>query len=110
MKASSVGLEVFVDISPEEFEELKSRGLEGAIRFRDNAGTPSRDIPFTITYDGEQIPMLSVRQTPAGTYFGESERIDFSINPYYYEELRTGKRMGERFHMGGKLVMVIQQH
>ncbi|MBU2503619.1 MAG: hypothetical protein KJ879_01010 [Nanoarchaeota archaeon] len=108
MRASSVGLEVFVEISREEFSSLKRNSLTGSIRFRDNHGSPQRQIPFTLVYSPIQRNFLSVRQIPDQNYFGHAKRVDFTINEEFYDSLREMDRYGDRFSIGGKLDIQIE--
>lgn len=109
MKAYSVGLEVYVGINQQELEELRRGRLDGVLNFRDNVNPDvKRDIPFSIEYATKQREFLVVEQEPDNVYFGDVNRIKFRINPYYYESLLGKGVFGDRFSVGGKLIMKLK--
>ena len=108
MKASSVGLEVFVEINSKELDKLKIKPLEGNIKFRDNTGFPDRDIPFIIKFLCEQKELLFVETNPKNEYLGIANKIEFSINDDYYKELTENGIFGNRYFTGGKLIMKVE--
>lgn len=108
MKADSAGLEAFVEIDQNEARTLRTSPLKGNMSFRDDFISLKKDIPFRIIYKPRQKDFLVVRQRPDNIYFGFSRRIDFNINPEFYDALiRTGNSE-ERFYTTGKLVMRIK--
>ncbi len=109
MKADSVGLEVYIEINPQELEELRKGSLDGLLNFRDNINPDAkREIPFSIEYSAEQREFLAVEQEPDNVYFGEANKIRFMINSEYYGSLITNKSFGARFSVGGKLMMKLK--
>ena len=108
MKASSVGLEVFIEVSSEELDKLKTEPLGGNIKFMDNEGSPNRKIPFTITLSKKQREFLIVEQEPSYDYFGKASYVEFSISRDYYTELIENGSFGYRFSTGGKLIMRVE--
>src|SRR3989338_69414 len=93
MRASSIGLEVFVRLKEKEISILKNSPIIGDFNFRDNIGTPNRKIPFEIHHKSEQRESLIVTTEPSEVY----------------EEIKNHGISGDRFYTGGKLTIVSEE-
>lgn len=107
MKATSIRLEVFVRLKPEEFEKLKNGSLSGDLKFYDDP-SPPKNIPIEIIYDSKQKEFLNVETKPKNNYFGKAKDIKFRINDEYYDYVTDNGVFSDRFHTGGKLIMSIE--
>ncbi len=103
MRASSVGLETEVHLSPEEIKKLRVSVLRGEINFREYNDRTTRRIPFRLSYDFYQEEFSEVKIMPERIYFGEAEEITFTINDYLYSLLITTGSCMDRFLNSGKL-------
>jgi hypothetical protein len=105
MRASSVALEVAVDISQDELKKLETKPLSGLLKFEDFFSIPHirRNIPFNIEYIPRQKELLMVEQEPKEVYFGEANRLKFIINSEYYDSLVSERAFVDRFLSSGKL-------
>ncbi len=110
MEATAFGLEVFVRISQEEMDDLLKSPLCGIMKFRDNHNSVKRDISFSIEYSPNQRRLIEKNQEPRDVYFGDAEEINFYINKEYYDSVKEDDAFGERFSIGGKLVMKVIQY
>ena len=109
MRASSIGLEVFVRLKEKEISILKNSPIIGDFNFRDNMGTPNRKIPFEIHHKSEQRESLIVTTEPSEVYFGLINKAIFCINHELYEEIKNHGISGDRFYTGGKLTIVSEE-
>jgi hypothetical protein len=103
MKAASVGLELDVFLNNEEVEKLKDNSLSGKFRFREVNTHIQKEIPLEIEYNKKQQKYLEVKIIPDRTYFGEAEKVIFTINEHLYYHLLENKSCGDRFFGSGKL-------
>lgn len=109
MRASSIGVEVFVDLTEDELTQLKSNTLTGKFTSRTHHSTTVRKIPFTLQQDSNQKEFLEVSKEPKEGYFGDSDKVNFSINGEFYRHLLEYNRMEERFYgSAGKLIINIR--
>ena len=108
MRATSACLEVYVEIDSWELERLESKPLLGTLNFRDDITPLKNQIPIVIERVSGQRKFLEVEQEPTNIYFGEANKIKFTINSEYYDNLITNKSFGARFSVGGKLVMKLR--
>ncbi len=110
MKAFSIGLEAEVYLNKEEIENLKDSLLEGLLNFREVNEEKSRKIYFKIVYDKYQKELLEVMLIPREVYFGDSDKIIYIINDYFYNKLTETGCYGDRFWDSGKLLIVAEKH
>lgn len=105
MKACSVGLEAEVyRLSEEEVNLLGEKSLSGILKFYEVNSDEKREIPFQISVKPRQKDFVRVFIQPRETYFGQAEKLYFSINQEYYGELKEfGIAEGARFLGVGKL-------
>ena len=96
MKAGSIGLEVWIKINQEELKQLETNGLRGRLKFYEPRDSESRLIDFEIKYDPDQKEFIGIAQEPEG-YFGDADKINFSINRHFYESLIENSEFVERF-------------
>lgn len=108
MRASSVGLETEVHLSPEEIKKLRVSALAGHTNFRECDGKITRRIPFRLSYDFYQEKFSEVKIMPERTYFGEAEEITFTINDYLYTRLILTGSCIDRFLGSGKLLLIAE--
>ena len=97
MKAYSVGLEVEISLSEVEVSLLRTRALEGILRFREVNSEAIRDIPLKLNYVPGRAQLVSVNLTPEVIYFGLAEKIDITIQDYLYHLLTQGGSCVDRF-------------
>ncbi len=105
MKVNSIGLETIIELERKEFIELKDSGLNGVLNFR-GVGYDSetkREIPVELIYSEKQLEFLEVESEPNDVYFGEIDRVRFSINSDFYREIERIGNWGCRFRTSGKL-------
>lgn len=105
MKASSVGLEVDVELTEEEVFELKQKNITGFLNFREVNENQIKKIPIKISYSLKQRELLEVTQNPRRVYFGNANEITFSINNEFYEILNERGSYGDRFLGSGKFIV-----
>lgn len=61
-----------------------------------------RDIYLEITYSKKQKELLEIDLTPEHTYFGKTDKIKFSINGQFYNEVKEYSSCETRFWYSGK--------
>ena len=108
MKALACGLETSIkDLTGEQINNLNHKPVEGILIFREVLSEETRDIPFELKYVEGQREYVEVKVIPKRTYFGEANKIIFTINEEYYENLKEeGLAEGARFFWGtGKLYL-----
>ena len=106
MKASSANLETDIYLTQEEIKKLEHSALDGNIAFREYEDNGAgRKIPFRIIHDKLQNDFLNVKIIPQKTYFGDAEKIMFTINSEFYNNLSNYGEYGARFLGSGKLLI-----
>jgi len=104
MRASSMGVEVSVDLFREELTKLEKQVLTGEIRSHTHHLPSVRNIPFTLKYNPKQEKFLLVFKRPKKGYFGDASEVLFSINSEFYQDLQERKEGIDRFYgAAGKL-------
>ena len=111
MRASSVSLEIFVEILPDELIRLKRKPLRGTLKFMDWFSIPDikKNIPLTIGYNSEQKDSVFVKQEPENVYLGQADRLRFNINSDYYDSLVSNNVSVDRFEHSGKLRILVRR-
>jgi len=110
MKSRAICLEVFVEISEKELEELRDKPLNNVLRFSTNVeGEEDYYIPMELWLAGNQEEDLRVEQNPENTYFGNAENVSFFINQEFYDLLKENGSYGQRFYgADGKLIVQVK--
>ncbi|PIO08748.1 hypothetical protein COU59_00220 [Candidatus Pacearchaeota archaeon CG10_big_fil_rev_8_21_14_0_10_34_12] len=110
MRCSSVGLEVFLKVSEDEFSGLENESIKGDIQFYGvGEDIRKRKIPFELRYNPEQREFLKVEKYPLkDVYFGNLDRVTFLINEDFYKEVKEHGFSGDRFFTGGKFSIAIE--
>ena len=111
MKASSVGLEILVEISSRELVRLRRRPLIGILKFKDWFAIPNirKNIPLIIEYNSEQKDSVFVEQEPEDVYIGQADKLKFGINSEYYDSLVSNNESVDRYLHSGKFKMFVQK-
>jgi hypothetical protein len=113
MKASACGLETFIkDLTNKEIVSLIHNPINGSLKFREVSSDKFREIPFELKYNKNQKDLVKVDLIPKNVYFGEVDKIIFSINrDYYHELIDCGTAEGARFFSRvGKLYLYSKNH
>ncbi len=113
MKAYACGLETRIKLSEEQILKLEKESISGILNFREPLSAEQKEILilFELKYDKFQREDVNVEVIPEKTYFGDADKIFFSINEDYYQELReAGKAEEARFFSGvGKLNLYLEK-
>jgi hypothetical protein len=103
MKASSIGLEIDIQVSQQEIIELKTKRLEALLRFRENSDSEIRKIPLSLVYAFGNSQEIRVMQEPDNTYFGKARRISIILDDFNYQKLLNTGFCCDRFYKSGKV-------
>ena len=106
MKAYSVGPETKIQITSFEIDKLKDSKIEGILKFREcQDNSLKKEIPFNLNYDKSQKELLNVKIIPKKSYFGDADKIIYTINEDLYKELVVNGFCCDRFLVSGKLLI-----
>lgn len=106
MKASSMNLEVEIDLTEKESIDLENKSLSGILKFRENffGKENKRDIPLELKYFSGQKRLVDLTTfPPEKMYLGDAEKAVFTINHEFYENLIEYGKYTARFFSFGKL-------
>ena len=107
MKNYACGLETSIRLREEQILKLEKENIRGILHFREPLAVKKNEtpIPFELNVIFSQREDVKAKVIPEKTYFGNANKILFSINEEYYQELKEiGKAEGARFFFGvGKL-------
>ena len=111
MIANSVGLETYIrGLTKEHIINLPNRSIEGTLKFYEVMAEEKNEIPFELKYTKEQRENVECEIFPNENYFGEAEKLIFTINEDYYDSLLTlGMAEGARFFGAGKLYLYSEE-
>lgn len=107
MKASSCGLETYIkELTKKQITDLPKKSITGDLNFREVMSDEKNKIPFELKYEKRQREDAKCKVIPECSYFGNAERLIFTINKEYYNLLlEEGVAEGARFSIAGKLYL-----
>lgn len=111
MKASSMGLEIEINLVQQELERLRFSDLSTYLNFNiEYVGRPiQRKIPFKLHYSRTNKDVIQVNQYPVKVYFGEAEQILITLfEPHYRELTELGSCVDRFYGATGKVLILVQ--
>jgi hypothetical protein len=107
MKASSVELELNLELSEEEITRLgRGERLEAILNFSFFDSNKEKEIPLSLRYVRGFNRQIEVEQTPPNSYFGDAKLIELTISDFLYSSLLEQGICGDRFYGAvGKVVI-----
>ncbi len=107
MRAKSQALEIQVKLNSRELKTLKNKSLKGILNFSNGESTCK--INISLDYSEDQEDLVEVSQDPQKCYFGYADSVSFSINSFFYNQLKSQGSYGNRFYGAiGKLEIKIE--
>lgn len=112
MKASSVGWELYIQLSADEISRLLTEKLEGKIRVHDNDAFLG-EFPFSLFVQSIRREQLYVelKTKPSHVYVDKVQEYFIYLSPDGYQQLRERGRTGDRMYLnaGCKVFIILDE-